>query len=82
MNKKLLKELKEKLEKEKERIEKMLGSFAKKDAEVPGDWDTKFPSLGQGSSGVDLEREADEVEQYSALLPIEHSMEIRLKNIT
>ncbi len=82
MNKKLIKELKQRLEKEKVRLEKILGSFAQKDVSVAGDWDTKFPSMGQGSSGVDMEREADEVEQYSTLLPIEHSMEIRLQNVS
>ena len=82
MDEKLIKELKEKLEKEKVRLEKILGSFAQKDSSVPGDWDTKFPSMGQGSSGVDMEKEADEVEQYSTLLPIEHSLEIRLQNIS
>jgi DnaK suppressor protein len=81
MDKQLIQDLKVKLEKEKARIEKMLGSFAEKDEKAPGDWDTRFPSLGEGTSGVDLEKEADEVEQYSTMLPIEHSMEIRLKNI-
>ncbi len=81
MDKKLIQELKDKLEKEKDKLEKILGSFAQKDEKVPGDWDTKFPSMGQGSAGVDLEKEADEVERYSTLLPIEHSLEKRLKNV-
>ena len=81
MDKKTINELKENLEKEKTRIEKMLGSFASQDEDAPGDWDTKFPSMGEGTSGVDLEKEADEVEQYSTMLPIEHSLEIKLKNI-
>jgi len=81
MDKKLIQGLKDKLVKEKEKLEKMLGSFAEKDEKVPGDWDTKFPSMGQGSEGVDLEKEADEVERYSTLLSIEHSLETRLKNV-
>ena len=81
MDKKLVKRLEDKLKKEKNKLEKILGSFAQKDEKAPGDWDTKFPSMGQGSEGVDLEREADEVERYSTLLPIEHSLEKRLKNI-
>ena len=81
MDKKLIQELKDKLGKEKDKLEKILGTFAEKDKKVPGDWDTKFPSMGQGSEGVDLEREADEVEKYSTLLPIEHSLEKRLKNV-
>jgi len=81
MNKKLKQELKEKLKQEKEKLEKMLGGFAKKDASSEGDWNTKFPSMGAGSEGVDLEKEADEVEQYSTLLSIEQSLEAKFKNI-
>jgi len=82
MNKKTLKKLKQNLEKEKERTEKMLEGFAKKDEGVPGDWDTRFPSWdGQESGGAALEKAADQVEEYSTLLPIEHNLESRLKNI-
>ncbi|MBU0547107.1 MAG: TraR/DksA C4-type zinc finger protein [Patescibacteria group bacterium] len=81
MDKKLIEELKENLKKEESLIEKMLGGFAKKDEKTPGDWDTRFPSMGEGTSGVDLEKEADEVEQYGTMISIEHSLETRLKNI-
>ncbi|MDO8435847.1 MAG: TraR/DksA C4-type zinc finger protein [bacterium] len=82
MDKKLLLELKEKLEKQKELIEKELGKFAEKDKNIPGDWDTRYPrqdNRGSGSSA--LEGAADEVEEYSTLLPIEHSLENRLQAI-
>jgi DnaK suppressor protein len=82
MNKKLLKELKEKLEREREMIEKELEKFAKKDEKLKGDWDTIFPKFDGGESGsAALEKAADEVEEYSTLLPIEYSLELRLKNI-
>ena len=81
MSEQLKQELKKKLKQEKEKLEKMLGGFAKKDAVIEGDWDTKFPSMGAGSEGVDLEKEADEVEQYSTLLSIEQSLEAKFKNI-
>jgi DnaK suppressor protein len=82
MNKKLIEELKEKLEKEGKSIEKELDKFAKKDSKLKGDWDTIFPNFSGGESGSgDMEKAADEVEEYSTLLPIEYSLETKLKNI-
>lgn len=82
MEKKLIQKLKETLEKEKKEIEGQLKKFAKKDEKLPGDWDTIFPKYnGKESGGAALEKAADEVEEYSTLLPIEHSLELRLKNI-
>ncbi len=82
MDKNLLEELKNILEKEKAAFEKQLEKFAKKDGKTAGDWDTVFPKYGgQESGSAALEKAADEVEEYSTLLPIEHSLEIRLKNI-
>jgi len=82
MNKKLLLELKEKLEKEKVTIEEQLKRFAKKDEKLKGDWDTIFPRFDGGEAGsAALEKAADEVEEYSTLLPIEYSLELKLKNI-
>jgi len=82
MNKKLIGELKGALEKEKAAIEEQLKKIAKKDEKLPGDWDAVFPKYDGGESGgAALEKAADEVEAYSTLLPIEHSLELRLKNI-
>ena len=82
INKKLIGELKEILEKEKTIAEEQLKKIAKKDEKLPGDWDTVFPKYDGGESGnAALEKAADEVEEYSTLLPIEHSLELRLKNI-
>lgn len=77
MEEKLIQELKEKLEKEKEILEKELNSFAKKDEKLKGDWDTRFPEFNGGR----LEEAADEVVEYESRLPIEHTLELRLKNV-
>jgi len=81
MNKKLLSELKEKLEEQKISIEAELGKFAKKDENLRGDWDTKFPKTDGGTGGQALEDAADQVEEYVNLLPVEHNMELRLQSI-
>lgn len=81
MNKGLLKELKEKLEKEKAIIEKTLGRFAKKDKRLKGDWDTIFPKWDGDSGSSALERAADQVEEFSNLLSLEYNLETHLKNI-
>jgi len=72
-----LKKIKEKLEKDKISIKSSLKGFARKDKKLPGDWDTRFPKFNGGN----LEESADEVEEYEALLPIEFSLEKRLKDI-
>lgn len=77
MDKKLVEELKQKLEDEKELLEKELAKFAKKDTRPSGDWDTKYPHINGGS----MEEEADEVEEYETLLQIEHNLETRIKDI-
>jgi len=81
MNKKLLAELKEKLEKQKTSIEGQLEKFAKKDEKLKGDWDTQYPKTNGGVGSQALEDAADQVEEYVNLLPIEHSLELRLQNI-
>ena len=81
MNKKILNELKKKLEKEKANIEKALRTFADKDKNVKGDWDTRFPKWDGDSGSSALERAADQVEEYSTLLSVEHSLENKLKDI-
>jgi len=82
MNKKLLEELRQKLEKEKVTIEEELRKFAKRDEKLKGDWDTRFPHWNGSEVGsAALEKAADEIEEYNNLLPIEHSLELKLKNI-
>lgn len=77
MNKQIIKEAKERLEKEKSAVESQLKKFAEKDAKHPGDWDTRYPKL----NGAHLEEAADEVEAYGNLLSVEYSLETRLQNI-
>jgi len=82
MNKKLINELKGKLEKEKMAIEKQLKRFAKKNKKLPDDWNTIFPKFDGGESGgAGLEKAADEVEEYETLLPIEYTLETKLRDI-
>jgi len=82
MDKNLIKELEQRLIKEKESIEKELERFAKKDEKVKGDWDTVFPTFNGGESGSGaLEKAADEVEEYSTLLSIEYALEKKLRDV-
>lgn len=81
MDKKTLEELENKLGKEREEIENTLKSFAEKDENLKGDWDTVFPKMDKNPSSSSLEEEADEVEEYSSLLPLEQKLELQLKKI-
>jgi len=82
MNKKNIQEIKLKLEDQKAAIEAELGKFAKKDERLKGDWDTKYPKTGKADSGgQSLEDAADTVEEYVNLLPVEHNLELRLRDI-
>lgn len=79
MDKKLQAQLKSDLEKAKKQLTQQLQSFAKKDPRLKGDWDTSFPKFGNHRSEQD--ENADEVEQYEALLPVEHALEKRLVDV-
>jgi len=78
MDKKLLEQLKEKLEKEKDSLTKELKSFAKKDDVPKGDWETKYPKREENS---DMEEEADEFQEYDNMLSVEHSLELKLRDV-
>ena len=77
MDEKFLKEIEQKLKKEKEVLEEELKSFAKKNKEIKDDWKTRFPKF----DGEERDTETDEVEEYENLLPIEYSLEVRLRNV-
>ena len=77
MKKELEKELKNKLEEERQSIQKELESFAKKDEHLKGNWETKYPNREDG----DKEEEADEVQEYDNMVSIEHNLELRLKDV-
>lgn len=79
MTKKFLKEQKVKLEKEKIELEKELGSFAKKDPHIKGNWKTKFPDFGIRTA--DLSQEEDQIEEYEADLPVEYALETKLQKV-
>lgn len=68
--------IKEKLLQEKEALEKQLETFANKDPVLKGDWDSRFPKFDGN-----MEEAADEVEEYSSRLPVEFSLETRLRDI-
>ncbi len=78
MKKEQLKKLEEKLLENKKSLEETLSHFAKKDDSMKSNWNTVFPKV----EGSDMEEKADEVEEYSSLLPVEHSLEIKLRNIS
>ena len=81
INQKLLNELKLKLEEEKNTLEQELQKIATKNDKIPGDWKSKFPFGNSDSGSASLERQADEVEEYTTRLPIEHSLELKLRDI-
>ena len=78
MKKEKREELKTKMEKEKSALEEIIKGFAKESESSSGDWDTRFPNFkAEGTP----DEEADEVEEYSSLLPIERTLETKLQNI-
>lgn len=81
MNQNKISEVKEKLEKQKSEITRELQKFAEKDKNLNGDWDTKYPDMNTGVGSQQLEDAADEVTEYSTLLPIEQNLELRLRDI-
>ena len=76
-----LKKIKDKLEREKKVIEQELQRFAKRDEKLKDNWTTEFPKFNGGAGSQMLEDEAEEVEEYVAKLPIEYSLELRLRDI-
>ena len=77
MDKKSIQNFKKKLEEQKQTLEQELQKFANKDKKLKGDWDTRFPQFDKG----DLDEAADEIEEYATLLPIEHSLELKLRDV-
>jgi RNA polymerase-binding transcription factor DksA len=77
MDKKIIEELKTKLEEQKESLVKELGSFATKDPNLKHNWDTKYPNNPDG----DKDDEADEAQEYDNKLSLEYSLELNLKNV-
>jgi len=76
MDKKLIEDLKEKLEKQRDSLQQELESFATKDKNLKHNWDARYPNRENGN----MEEEADEAQEYDNLLALEHNLELRLKN--
>ena len=83
LDQKTIEELKQKLLAEKKVLESELSSIASPDPKMKGDWDTRFPNMGEKSdfaSGA-LEEREDEIEEFATALSGEYSMESRLKEV-
>ncbi len=76
MNQKILNELQSALEQERTALTEELRTFAHPDKNVKGDWDANYQNLGD-----DWDENAQEVTEYATRLPMEHSLEIRLRDI-
>jgi RNA polymerase-binding transcription factor DksA len=77
MDKKLIEELKPKLEAQKKSLQKELESFATEDKNLKHNWDTRYPNREDG----DKDEEADEVQEYDNKLSLEYSLELKLKDV-
>jgi len=77
MDKKLIEELKEKLESEKKSLQKELEKFATKDPSLKDNWNAKYPNREDRYK----DEEANEVEDYDNLLPVEYGLELKLKDV-
>lgn len=76
MDTKTVKGIKEKLEKERERIEAQLSSFAKRSTTDASNYDAEFPQYGDKD-----DENAAEVEVYSTNLTLERTLEKALRDI-
>jgi len=73
---KFLKNMKEKLETEKEHLETELAKFTKKNPHVSGDYDATYPEYGSKD-----DENAQEVAQYTTNKPLEISLEKGLRDV-
>ncbi len=78
MKKELSEELKGKLEEQKKSLQKELESFATEDKNLKHNWDAKYPNRENG----DKEEEADEAQEYDTALSLEHSLELKLRDVS
>ena len=77
MDKKLLDELKGKLEAQKKSLQKELESFAAEDPNLKHNWDAKYPKREDS----DKDEQADDAQEYDNALSLEHSLELKLKDV-
>lgn len=76
MSKSFLKEIKEMLDKEKERLESELAEFATRNPKNKDDFDADFPNLGDKE-----DENAEEVATYSTNLTLERTLESSLRDV-
>lgn len=72
----MIQKIKEQLEKERQRIKKILSKQSKKDDSIKGNYTTPYPQYGDEEEDNTLERE-----DYEANLAVEHILEKRLQDI-
>ena len=77
MNKKIAEEQMEKLSAEKNAIQKELEGFATEDKNLKHNWNANYPNRENGN----MEEEADEMQEYDNMLSLEHSLELKLKDV-
>ena len=52
-------------------------TFANEDPNLKHNWDTRYPNREDG----DKDEEADEVQEYDNALSLEHSLELKLRDV-
>jgi DnaK suppressor protein len=79
-NKQTLGQIEKKLREERQAVEAELLKIAVPNKDVPGDWKSKFPNDNGESETIplDLEQQADKVEEYTTRIPLEHNLEVKL----
>lgn len=76
LNDKLISELAAKLDEEKKNLEKELARFAGKNPNVEGDWQARYSDMGD-----DWDENAQEVADFATRLPLERTLEERLREV-
>ena len=71
-----IEKLKNKLEKDKKKVESQLSKFAKEDVLVKGNYRTKFPDIGSQA-----DESAQEITEYEQNISLEHNLEEELRFI-
>lgn len=77
INEKVLEELTAKLREEKKTLEQELARFAEKNPDVEGDWRARYSNLGD-----EWDENAQEVADFATRLPLERTLEERLKKVS
>jgi len=77
MEKELLDQLKITLEGSRDKLQKELESFAVEDKNLKGNWDAK----PLNAEDTDMEEKANEMTENDTLVSLEHSLELRLKDV-